>query len=88
MRVKIQEVILRYISASNAQMIHSHDDVFLTDKVLTLISEEIEKMENPVKGNRFQGSYQDGGFEGFEACRQEILNLLRPKENVVGSVEL
>jgi len=43
MREKIQRAILQYISASKAQMIHSHDDVFLTDKILALISEEIEK---------------------------------------------
>ena len=43
MRKELQGIILQYISASHAQLIHSHDDVFLTDKILSLLKEEIKK---------------------------------------------
>jgi len=76
MREKIQRAILQYISASKAQMIHSHDDVFLTDKILTLICEEIEKKENPYPGDRYHVA-QRIAYE--EAC-QDILTLLRSEK--------
>jgi len=50
----------------------------LKDQILSLISGEIEKVENPYPENRF---LQDTGFNprriGFEHCRQRILTLLR-----------
>jgi len=36
MRGKIQAVLLQYLGAIHAELIHSHDDVFLMDKILSL----------------------------------------------------
>ena len=36
---KVQEIILQYLEAIHAQLIHSHDDVFLTDKILREMEE-------------------------------------------------
>ena len=50
------------------------------DAVLTLISEEIEKVENPSK--KYKGTPRDVGVasEVFESCRQKILTLLRSEK--------
>ena len=47
----------------------------IADQILNLISEEIEKVENPYDKTL-------GISLAFEYCRQKILNLFRPKENV------
>jgi hypothetical protein len=39
LREKIQQVLLQYMSAIHAELIHSHDDVFLTDKILQIIKQ-------------------------------------------------
>ena len=56
------------------------------DKILTLICEEIEKVENPY--DETGGAFEMKGYSVFEDCRQKILALLRPVENPVGSVDL
>jgi len=33
---EIQGILLRYMSAIHAELIHSHDDVFLTEKILSI----------------------------------------------------
>jgi len=33
---QIQEILLRYFAAIHAELIHSHDDVFLADKILSI----------------------------------------------------
>ena len=37
LRKQIQQVLLQYLSAIHAELIHSHDEIFLTDKILSLI---------------------------------------------------
>ena len=39
-REKIQQILLQYMSAIHAELIHSHDDVFLTDKILSYLAEK------------------------------------------------
>lgn len=36
---KIQQVLLQYMSTIHAELIHSHDDVFLANKILALFKE-------------------------------------------------
>jgi len=55
------------------------------DNLLTLICEEIEKVENPYMGSRSPkhidyGISQQPEFGAFEDCRLEILSLLRSEE--------
>ena len=54
------------------------------DQILSLITTEIEKVENPhdadVLGNgRLTGDLPFALYNGFEDCRQSILNLLKEK---------
>lgn len=37
LRQRIQQILLQYMCAIHAELIHSHDDVFLTDRILTLV---------------------------------------------------
>ena len=39
LKKEIQRVLLQYMEAIHAELIHSHDDVFLTDKILNLIKQ-------------------------------------------------
>ena len=52
-----------------------------TAKILTLLKEEIEKVENPYTRHRaYPGNISESLFrDGFEDCRQKILNLLEGK---------
>jgi len=43
------------------------------DKILTLICEEIGKVENPIKHRVAYSGYR----EGYECCRRDILTLLQ-----------
>ena len=36
---EIHQVVMRYISVTHPRLIHSHDDVFLTNKILSIIAE-------------------------------------------------
>ena len=54
------------------------------ERILSLMEKEIGKMGNPFGGELTL----DPEYGAFEVCRQAILNLLHPKDNVVGSVEL
>lgn len=48
----------------------------ITDKIITLICEEIENVRNPYKSEQKRLR-----FNSFEKCRYEILDLLRSKED-------
>jgi len=55
------------------------------DQILSLITTEIEKVENPhdadVLGNgRLTGDLPFALYNGFEDCRQSILNLLKEQK--------
>ena len=55
------------------------------NKILSLITTEIEKVENPhdadVLGNgRLTGDLPFALYNGFEDCRQSILNLLKEQK--------
>ena len=39
LKSQIQGLLLRYLSAIHAELIHSHDEVFLANKILALIKE-------------------------------------------------
>ena len=57
------------------------DAVYLTehdaDQLLTLISEEIEKVENPHPHFQGESLVYGSSSEAFEQCRQKMLALLR-----------
>ena len=55
------------------------------DALLEALSSEIEKVENPYDLETFISICQ---HKAYEDCREEILSLLRPVENPVGSVDL
>jgi len=85
MREKIAEIIGKYNPPSDneAPIAIMYSDEECTDQILTLITNEIEKVENPTPiSTRYDDPrYMDRlAHEYFEKCRQEILSLLRPKE--------
>ena len=56
----------------------------IADEILTLISQEIEKVENPYKPEQYAKTesveyynYDARGHDSFEVCRQKILALLK-----------
>ena len=55
-RVKedIQVILLQYLGAIHAELIHSHDDVFLTDKILSIKIDGTTKQCSKCKG---RGTY-------------------------------
>jgi len=95
MREKIKEIL----------KLAQHQDVgegdisfeeFWSDQILTLICEEIEKVENPYEdtGRKSIGGLYELSLErlSFEECRQKILSLLqgkaKPPKNIIGSVDI
>jgi len=70
--------------------------VAVADQILTLICEEIEKVENPYEdtGRKSIGGLYELSLErlSFEECRQKILSLLqgkaKPPKNIIGSVDI
>jgi len=42
LREQVGTTLLQYMLAIHAELIHSHDDVFLTDQIISTIKEEIE----------------------------------------------
>ena len=84
MREKIAELLDESVDDYYRKKVKSITE--LTDQILSLICEEIEKVENPyirlekTIGKRFTFAFED--------CRQKILSLLRPIKNPVGDAEL
>ena len=79
-RVIYDEYLDRHIHFSDEE--RQHHALHETDAILTLISEEIEKVENPYAGSRDPkhidyGMSQQPEFGAFEDCRNEILSLLK-----------
>ena len=48
----------------------------VTDQILSLLKEEIKKVENSYKDMVFPSDYQNGEYQGFEQARQKILKIL------------
>jgi len=73
MKEKIARVIAEASSSGLAE-------VYWADKILSLIREEIEKVENPYPKPKGKGvimlDLEKQQREGFEECRQKILDLL------------
>jgi len=73
MREKIERKILEYIDATKAQVIHSHDDVFLTNQILTLLKEEIRKVRSE---NPYSSDDETDSFFAFDLACVNILKIL------------
>jgi len=83
-REEIENIINKYAcgaSSDDEDSINQWYEDYITE-ILSLITTEIEKVENPhdadVLGNgRLTGDLPFALYNGFEDCRQSILNLLK-----------
>jgi hypothetical protein len=81
MREKIAEAIRDEVGCGyNGELIDVGGGA---DKILALISEEIEKVENPYVNKVVTSD----AFWGFVQCLQKVLALFRPIENPVGRAD-
>lgn len=92
MRDEIQRILLQYFSAIHAELIHSHDDVFLTDKILRTIG-YIPSKDQSLPKNPYTTEYKyqcqmdvgmpqglvvnDKGYIAYAEAQQDMGNRLK-----------